>query len=170
MVNAGETCLVISFQNCPWLLSLAYVRRQANPEAPCINPLIPSSSPKINFQLRHPTFPSKSTPSIVCSFISTYVFQMAITNDDAADCNQGEWARGTRGHEPQASGGQIKDCLSPGEKGSSRDKTAEMASWAGQPNVKGSTESMRMALLTFSLVGIQLVYLFNWGCADADCL
>lgn len=29
------------------------------------------------------------------------------------------------------------------------------ASWAGQPSIKGSTESMRMALLTFSLIGLQ---------------
>lgn len=31
----------------------------------------------------------------------------------------------------------------------------DMASWAGQPSIKGSTESMRMALLTMSLIGIQ---------------
>jgi hypothetical protein len=31
----------------------------------------------------------------------------------------------------------------------------DMASWAGQPSIKGSTESMRMALLTLSLVGLQ---------------
>jgi hypothetical protein len=35
-----------------------------------------------------------------------------------------------------------------------------MASWAGTPAVKGSTESMRMALLTFSLVGLQCVSSF----------
>lgn len=29
------------------------------------------------------------------------------------------------------------------------------ASWAGQPAIKGSTESVRMALLTFSLIGLQ---------------
>ena len=34
----------------------------------------------------------------------------------------------------------------------------DMASWAGQPAIKGSTESMRMALLTLSLVGLQCVY------------
>jgi hypothetical protein len=28
------------------------------------------------------------------------------------------------------------------------------ASWAGQPAIKGSTESMRMALLTFCLIGL----------------
>lgn len=32
---------------------------------------------------------------------------------------------------------------------------ADMASWSGQPTIKGSTEQMRMALLTFSLVGLQ---------------
>lgn len=32
---------------------------------------------------------------------------------------------------------------------------ADMASWAGQPHIKGSSESMRMALLTTSLIGLQ---------------
>lgn len=32
-----------------------------------------------------------------------------------------------------------------------------MASWAGTPAIKGSTESMRMMLLTFSLIGLQYV-------------
>lgn len=31
----------------------------------------------------------------------------------------------------------------------------DMALWAGQPSIKGSTESIRMALLTFSLIGLQ---------------
>ncbi|KAG9238668.1 sucrose transporter [Amylocarpus encephaloides] len=40
-----------------------------------------------------------------------------------------------------------------------------MASWSGQPHVKGSTEAMRMALLTFSLVGLQ----FTWGIEMTYC-
>jgi hypothetical protein len=45
----------------------------------------------------------------------------------------------------------------------------EMASWSGQPHVKGSTETMRMALLTFSLVGLQYVYLgFNDSFMDCE--
>lgn len=36
-------------------------------------------------------------------------------------------------------------------------KAEDMASWAGQPAIKGSTESMRMALLTLSLIGLQYV-------------
>jgi len=35
---------------------------------------------------------------------------------------------------------------------------ADMASWVGQPAIKGSTEPMRMALLTFSLIGLQYVF------------
>jgi hypothetical protein len=31
----------------------------------------------------------------------------------------------------------------------------DMAQWAGQPHIKGSTESVRMALLTFGLIGLQ---------------
>ena len=34
---------------------------------------------------------------------------------------------------------------------------ADMASWAGQPAIKGSSESMRMMLLTVSHIGIQCV-------------
>lgn len=33
----------------------------------------------------------------------------------------------------------------------------QAASWAGTPSIKGSTESIRMALLTFSLIGLQYV-------------
>lgn len=35
----------------------------------------------------------------------------------------------------------------------------EAASWVGQPRIKGSTESVRMFLLTFSMIGLQ----FAWG-------
>ncbi|PVH88354.1 hypothetical protein DL98DRAFT_509066 [Cadophora sp. DSE1049] len=40
-----------------------------------------------------------------------------------------------------------------------------MSTWQGQPSVKGSTETMRMALLTFSLVGLQ----FTWGIEMTYC-
>ncbi|KAL8714777.1 MAG: hypothetical protein Q9220_001290 [cf. Caloplaca sp. 1 TL-2023] len=39
------------------------------------------------------------------------------------------------------------------------------ASWTGTPSIKGSTESVRMALLTFSLVGLQ----FTWGIEMTYC-
>ncbi|KAM0129990.1 hypothetical protein ACHAO1_008154 [Botrytis cinerea] len=42
---------------------------------------------------------------------------------------------------------------------------ADMASWSGQPAIKGSTEQMRMAMLTFSLVGLQ----FTWGIEMTYC-
>lgn len=34
---------------------------------------------------------------------------------------------------------------------------ANMASWAGKPSIKGSTESVRMALLTLTAMGLQYV-------------
>jgi solute carrier family 45 protein 1/2/4 len=37
------------------------------------------------------------------------------------------------------------------------------AQWQGTPRVKGSSESMRMVLLTFSLIGLQYVQVFNEG-------
>jgi solute carrier family 45 protein 1/2/4 len=33
-----------------------------------------------------------------------------------------------------------------------------VAQWAGTPSVKGSSESMRMVLLTASLIGLQCVF------------
>jgi len=44
---------------------------------------------------------------------------------------------------------------------SSRKENSMAASWQGTPSIKGSSESMRMALLTFSLVGLQYVF-FYW--------
>ncbi|KAL8949211.1 MAG: hypothetical protein Q9222_004661 [Ikaeria aurantiellina] len=41
----------------------------------------------------------------------------------------------------------------------------QAASWTGTPSIKGSTESVRMALLTFSLVGLQ----FTWGIEMTYC-
>jgi hypothetical protein len=34
-----------------------------------------------------------------------------------------------------------------------------MASWVGQPSVKGSTEGMRMALLTLTAMGLQYIFI-----------
>ena len=42
-----------------------------------------------------------------------------------------------------------------GEEVKAAEEDEDMAQWAGQPRVKGSTESVRMALLTFSLIGLQ---------------
>jgi hypothetical protein len=42
-----------------------------------------------------------------------------------------------------------------GEEQEVKEDAEMVASWAGQPNIKGSTETMRMALLTLSLVGLQ---------------
>ncbi|THZ54352.1 sucrose transport protein [Aureobasidium pullulans] len=42
---------------------------------------------------------------------------------------------------------------------------AQAAQWQGAPHVKGSTESIRMVLLTFSLIGLQ----FTWGTEMTYC-
>ncbi|KAI9792548.1 MAG: hypothetical protein M1816_002068 [Peltula sp. TS41687] len=41
----------------------------------------------------------------------------------------------------------------------------KLASWTGQPSIKGSSESMRMALLTFTIVGIT----FTWSTEMTYC-
>ncbi|CAL8575186.1 hypothetical protein XPA_001126 [Xanthoria parietina] len=45
------------------------------------------------------------------------------------------------------------------------DSMPQSSSWTGTPSIKGSTESIRMALLTFSLVGLQ----FTWGVEMTYC-
>jgi hypothetical protein len=75
-----------------------------------------------------------------------------INEDDAADssCSSIE----TRGHEADEFEDEIKG-TEPGDSSPRSICADTMASWSGQPHIKGSTEAMRMALLTFSLVGLQ---------------
>jgi len=54
------------------------------------------------------------------------------------------------GHEVEEGYGYIQRS---GQESEIEEKMA--SSWAGQPSIRGSSESMRMALLTFSLVGLQ---------------
>jgi hypothetical protein len=42
------------------------------------------------------------------------------------------------------------------------EETEDMASFSGLPSIKGSTESMRMLLLTFSIIGLQYVSSKSW--------
>lgn len=75
-----------------------------------------------------------------------------INEDDAADSSSS--SIGTRGHEAEEFDIEIKG-TEPGDSSPRSICADTMASWAGQPHIKGSTETMRMALLTFSLVGLQ---------------
>lgn len=45
----------------------------------------------------------------------------------------------------------------------------KVAQWTGTPSVKGSTESMRMALLTASLIGLQYASAVSSELLMADC-
>ena len=88
----------------------------------------------------------------------------AINNDVAGDPYSGF---ATRGHEAERTAERTVFQLDSEEdeverykedqrrKFSARRGLADMASWSGKPAVKGSTEAMRMALLTFSIIGIQ---------------
>jgi hypothetical protein len=69
----------------------------------------------------------------------------------------------TRGHEAEDRAGECDRDLydinyAEPLGGGSR---SAMAQWAGQPRIKGSSETMRMIMLTFSLIGIQYVDFFN---------
>jgi hypothetical protein len=75
-----------------------------------------------------------------------------VNEDDAADSSCS--SIGTRGHEADEFEDEIKG-REPGDSSPRSIGADTMASWAGQPHIKGSTETMRMALLTFSLVGLQ---------------
>ena len=65
----------------------------------------------------------------------------------------------TRGHEAERRAEGFEHNIREGTREKEwlrrTDMTKEMASWAGHPAVKGSTETMRMVLLTFSLIGLQ---------------
>ncbi|TVY28910.1 General alpha-glucoside permease [Lachnellula hyalina] len=79
-----------------------------------------------------------------------------VNEDDAADSSSLE----TLGHDSDDFEDDLKYLTSGDEL-----TRADMASWTGQPHVKGSTEAMRMVLLTFSLVGLQ----FTWGIEMTYC-
>jgi hypothetical protein len=61
----------------------------------------------------------------------------------------------THGHEARDTAEEFDEEIKGLDSASSDLPASEMASWAGQPHIKGSSEAMRMALLTFSLVGLQ---------------
>lgn len=79
------------------------------------------------------------------------------------DINEGDAAEsdcrnsGTRGHEAGDTAEDFEVEIKGRRRATTRRKTdPDMASsWAGQPHIKGSSESLRMALLTFSLIGLQ---------------
>ena len=88
----------------------------------------------------------------------------AVVNDDVAGDPYSGFA--TRGHEAERTAERIvfqfdsEDEVDrykedQRQRFSARRGLADMASWSGKPAVKGSTEAMRMALLTFSIIGIQ---------------
>jgi hypothetical protein len=88
-----------------------------------------------------------------------------VDDDDAADSSRNYRypTFGTCGHEAlQRAEGFDGDIIRERERPRRTDTAGDMASWAGQPAIKGSTETMRMALLTFSLIGLQYVQLADW--------
>jgi solute carrier family 45 protein 1/2/4 len=88
-----------------------------------------------------------------------------LINEDVAGDPHSGWA--TRGHEAERTAERIAFEFESEEDEIEKYKEdqrrvldsggglADMASWAGQSAIKGSSESMRMALLTFSIIGIQ---------------
>jgi hypothetical protein len=86
---------------------------------------------------------------------------MTTNNSGGADSyssNSTRWSRGyDAGH--RAEQGQISEDedREVSKFIPSRTRGESMASWAGQPSIRGSTESMRMALLTVTAVGLQYV-------------
>lgn len=53
------------------------------------------------------------------------------------------------------SGTRASEDQEQGEAAKTEEEDEDMSSWSGQPAVKGSSETMRMALLTFSMIGLQ---------------
>ncbi|KAF4634368.1 hypothetical protein G7Y89_g3734 [Cudoniella acicularis] len=86
-----------------------------------------------------------------------------VNDDDAAESNYRNF--GPRGHEAGSRAEEFKDDIKVTQRRRRTATGADMASWAGQPHIKGSTEALRMMLLTFSLVGLQ----FTWGIEMTYC-
>jgi hypothetical protein len=82
-------------------------------------------------------------------------------DDDAADITeqgpssqpQQQEAYPTSGTRP--ADGSEEEGESEGQAKEQGEEDDMAASWAGQPSIKGSSETMRMVLLTFSLIGLQ---------------
>lgn len=101
---------------------------------------------------------------------------IAVADDDyAAKSQESPLTLRTRGHEAEdraADGNDNFIISTPRRRSHSRGRSGyrelrEMAQWSGQPSVKGSTEAMRMALLTFSMAGLQYVeFCRDWALAD----
>lgn len=62
--------------------------------------------------------------------------------------------------------GDRSGCYHGLERQDCRPATIKMSTWMGQPSIKGSTETMRMLLLTCVSVGITFVYLELQECGD----
>jgi hypothetical protein len=78
-------------------------------------------------------------------------------DDDAADVTQ-QSSKPQQQESYPTSGSRLPDAVEDKneDQAKAEDEDDDMAaSWAGQPAIKGSTETMRMALLTFSLIGLQ---------------
>jgi hypothetical protein len=104
------------------------------------------------------------------SAILWYAMAIAAVDNEVADppCYELSVLR-TRGHEAEDRAGECDRDLydinyAEPLGGISR---SAMAQWAGQPRIKGSSETMRMIMLTFSLIGIQYVD-HKLQCAGAD--
>lgn len=84
---------------------------------------------------------------------------MAIADNDAQADQQGpNPTSGRREADDRAEADTYTDNsfnFADGRPGHEVKSAAEMASWTGQPHIRGSSESMRMALLTTSLIGLQ---------------
>ncbi len=76
-------------------------------------------------------------------------------DDDAADITQQSSPPQLQEAYPTSGSRQVDGDEDQAKVQEEEDEDDMAASWAGQPSIKGSTETMRMALLTFSLIGLQ---------------
>lgn len=79
---------------------------------------------------------------------------MVTDNPGGADWSHGDEAEDRAERGRISEDGDAIESKSIPSRSISREK---MASWVGQPSVKGSTEGIRMALLTLTAMGLQYV-------------
>lgn len=76
------------------------------------------------------------------------------------DVDFSKWSRGDEAEDRAERGRRIsedRDAIELKSISSRSTSRSKMASWVGQPSVKGSTEGVRMALLTLTAMGLQFV-------------
>jgi hypothetical protein len=139
-------------------------RRTTMPETTTRQVDAPISSPDPHVDSSQPdTVPIEPTPPLPLAVHDTPNNRQANTEGSAVAQPEEETLDSLDARRNSAGGEDRQHDEDPDDEGTQdeaddlTDDPADMSSWAGQPAVKGSSEAMRMILLTFSSIGMTCV-------------